>query len=208
MMNSRKIFGSIGVGALIAGAIVGCNGSAKFAETPMPPDGGVAMLQPPPPPPTTVDAGPPAPAAPTPCDAVQSLAMSTAIQGRATADAPGMKPEGGAICAVAPEGQPYVGPTFLLQAGHCYTVVGQSLPGVTQLDMQLELDMSAGGPAIAALGIKPVLAVSTDTGTQAAIGAKTACVQWAFPLPAPVHVVLKARNGSGPVAAQVYAKKK
>ena len=207
MNDSTKILISMGASTLFACAIVGCGGGgAKFAETPAP-DAGVAVLQPPPPP-LVVAADPPAPSAPTPCDAVQSLAMTTAIQGRATADAPGMKAAGGAICAITPEGQTYTGPTFLLEAGHCYTVVGQSLPGVTQLDLQLEIDASVAGPAVAALGIKPVIAVSTDSGPQAAIGAKNACVQWAFPLPVPVRVLLKARTGSGPVAAQVYAKKK
>ena len=208
MMSSNKILVSVAAGAAVATAmVVGCGGNPKFAETPAP-DAGVAVLQPPAP---TPDAGapmPPPPAAPTPCDAVQSLAMTTAIQGRAGAEAPGMKADGAAICAVAGEGQTYTGPTFLLQGGHCYTVVGQSLPGVTQLDMQLEIDMSAGGPAIAALGIKPVLAVSTDAGPQGAIGARNACVTWTLPVPVPVRVLLKPRTGSGPIAAQVYAKKK
>jgi hypothetical protein len=196
--------------AVAAVALCACGGGAKFAETPMP-DAGIVVLAPPPGPAPMADAGAP-PAPPPvqagPCDSVQSLAMSTAIQARAASEAPGMKPEGGAICAIVPEGQAYTGPTFLLQAGHCYTVVGQSLPAVSQIDMQLEIDLSAGGPAVAALGLKPIRAVSTDTGPQAAIGAKTACVDWAFPLPAAVHVVLKARTGSGPVAAQVYSKKR
>lgn len=205
MTNVTKTLVLVGAVSLVAGVLNGCGGGAKFAETPAP-DGGVALM---PPPPMMTDAGPPpAPAAMAPCDAVQTLAMTATIQARASAEAPGMKAGGGAICAVAPEGQTYTGPTFLLEAGHCYTVVGQSLPGVTQLDMQLEIDMSAAGPAVMAFGIKPVLAVSTDAGPQAAIGAKNACVQWAFPLPVPVRVLLKSRTGSGPVAAQVFAKKK
>lgn len=206
MTNVTKTLVLVGALSLVAGALNGCSGGAKFAETPGP-DGGVALMSPPPP--VMIDAGPPpAPAAMVPCDGVQSLAVTATIQTRASTEAPGMKAEGGAICAVTPEGQTYPGPTFLLQGGHCYTVVGQSLPGVTQLDMQLEIDVSAAGPAVMAFVPKPILAVSTDAGPQAAIGAKNACVQWALPLPVPVRVMLKPRNGSGPVAAQVFAKKK
>jgi hypothetical protein len=208
MTSSNRILVGVTAGVAIAAAVAGCNGGAKFAETPPMPDAGVAVLQPPPP--VVADAGapPPAPAAPTPCDPVQTLAMTTAIQGRASADAPGMKADGAAFCAIVPEGQTYAGPVFLLQGGQCYTIVGQSLPGVTQLDMQLEVDMSAGGAAVAALGIKPILAVSNEAGPQAAIAPKNACFHWALPMPVPVRVMLKPRNGSGPVAAQVYAKKK
>ena len=47
-----------------------------------------------------------------------------------------------------------------------------------------------------------------DTGASAAIGAKQNCYSVAFPIPAPAKVVVKARQGSGPVAAQVYSRKK
>ena len=70
---------------------------------------------------------------------------------------------------------------------------------------------SAAGlpPALAAMAGNPLLAVSTDAGVQTSIGgSKQGCYQWPWPVPGPVKVVLKARNGSGPIAAQAYSKKK
>ncbi len=40
------------------------------------------------------------------------------------------------------------------------------------------------------------------------MGAKANCYQWPLPVPAAVRVTIKARTGTGPVAAQVYKKKK
>ena len=198
-------------GALIAVAgliAVGCGGSQQeFAPEPVP----TTTATPPPPPPTTATvAEPTPPPAPAVCDAVQSLAMTTMFQGRATAEAPRMNAEGAPICGVVPEGQTVSGPTFMLQPGMCYTVLAQALPTVTEVDVQLEIDLAGGGmpPALAALNIKPVLSVDSDAGPSAAIGAKQACYTWPFPLPATVKVVVKSRAGSGPVAAQVYSRKK
>jgi hypothetical protein len=194
--------------AAAAVAVVGCGAQPEFAKNDVPPDAG------PPPPPTTpppvVDAGPPPPTV-TPCDGVQSLAMTTMFQGRAPADAPRMQPEGSPVCSVVPEGQTTSGPTFMLQPGYCYAFLAQALPTVTEVDVQLELDLGAGGampPALAALNLKPVLAVDSDTGPTATIGAKQNCYQWPFPLPATVKLVVKARTGTGPVAAQAYSRKK
>src|SRR5262249_9951247 len=140
-----------------------------------------------------------------------TLAVTNMIQARAAGEAPGMQPEGAAMCAVVPEGQTFSSPTVMLQPGNCYTVIAQSVPGVTELDAQLELDLAGGGtlpPALQALQLKPVLAVDTDAGPTATIGKKQSCYQWAFPIPAAVKIALKARTGSGPVAAQLYKKKK
>ncbi|MCC6552155.1 MAG: hypothetical protein IT372_03915 [Polyangiaceae bacterium] len=188
-------------------SVAGCGSKPEFAETPVPPDAG------PPPPPATTSAPPPAPPPPTStqCDAVQTLAMTTAFQGRAGTEAPKMQPEGTQVCSVVPEGQTAAGQTFVLQPGNCYTVLAQALPTVSEVDVQLELDLAGGAglpPALAALNIKPMLAVDPDSGPTAAIGAKQACYQWPFPIPAAVRVVVKARTGSGPIAAQVYSRKK
>ncbi|EYF00890.1 hypothetical protein [Chondromyces apiculatus] len=149
------------------------------------------------------------PAGPATCDAVQSLSLTTMFQGRAAAEAPKMQPEGSPICGVVTEGQTVSGNTFVLQPGNCYTVLAQGLPTVTEVDVQLELDLAGGGaPALAALNIKPMLAVDPDTGPSGAIGAKQSCYSWPFPIPGAVKVVVKARQGSGPVAAQVYSRKK
>src|SRR5262249_12305322 len=155
-------------------------------------------------------AGPPTPAS-GPCDGTMTLAVTNMIQARAAADAPKMQPEGTVVCGVVPEGQTFSSPTIMLQPGFCYTVIGQAVPNVTDLDMQLELDLAGGGslpPALQSLQLKPVLAVDTDNGPTSTIGAKQNCYQWAFPIPAAVKITLKARTGAGPVAAQLYKKKK
>lgn len=202
----------MGAAALLTTAAVvaaaACGGSQQeFANEPVT----SASTTTPPPPPPPVDAGTDAaPAAMTPCDAVQSLAMTTMFQGRAATEAPKMQLEGTPVCGVVPEGQTVTGQTFMLQPGYCYTVMAQALPTVTEVDVQLELDLAGGGmpPALAALNLKPMLAVDPDSGPSAAIGAKQNCYSVPFPIPAAVRVVVKARQGSGPVAAQVYSRKK
>jgi hypothetical protein len=197
----------LGVAALSAMA-VGCGGEPEFAPQPGPPDGGVDAAPPPPPVQTVAE---PTPTAPAQCDSVQSLAMTTTFQGRAGSEAPGMQPEGAAICGIVPEGQTISGQMFMLQPGFCYTFLAQALPTVTEVDLQVELDLAGGGgvpPALAAFNLKPVLAVDTDTGAQAAVSAKQNCYQWTWPIPAAVKLVAKARTGSGPIAAQAYKKKK
>jgi hypothetical protein len=192
---------------IAAGAGVGCGSKPEFATA----DPGDAGAPPPPPPP--VDAGPPPapPPAATPCDAGQSLSMTTMFQGRAGTEAPRMQMEGTPICSVVPEGQTASGQTFMLQPGYCYTVLAQALPTVTEVDVQIELDLAGGAglpPALAALNVKPMLAVDPDSGPTAAIGAKQSCYAWPWPIPASVKVVVKARTGAGPVAAQVFSRKK
>ncbi len=188
--------------ALLAFGLGACSSKPDFPETP-PPDAG------PPPMPTVVDAGPPPPAAPTGCDSVQSAAFASIFTGRVAAEAPRMEPEGGVVCGVvAQEGGTVTGPTFFLQPGYCYTVLGNALPNVSELDLAFVADLTAAGipPAFAALANAPI-AVDSDTGTTAAIGPKNNCYKWPWPFPGAVKLVLKARIGAGPVGAQVYKKK-
>jgi hypothetical protein len=193
--------------ALIAAAALGCSSNPQFAPEPYN-DGGVdaAPLPPPPPPPTE----PTAPVQAGPCDPVQSLAMTTTLQGRAAAEAPGMQPEGAPICGLVPEGQSVQSPMFLLQQGFCYTFLGQSLPPVTEVDMDLILDLSGGAqlsPGLAAMAQRPLL-VDTETGEKGAMATKQNCYVWPWPVPGQAKLVIKPRTGSGPVAGQVYRKKK
>lgn len=209
MSVGQKTLSCAALAAALSLVAAGCGGEPEFAPQPGPSDAG----PPPPPPPTTSEAPPPPPPPPQvgPCESKETLAMSTAFQGRAAAEAPGMKPEGSMLCGIVPEGQTTNSTSFLLEPGTCYTILGQSLPTVTELDIVLELDLGAGGqmpPALAAFNLKPQLAVDSDTGPMATIGAKNACYQWPWPVPASVRVVAKPRSGSGPVAAQVYKKKK
>jgi hypothetical protein len=136
------------------------------------------------------------------------MALTTMFQGRAGQEAPGMQPEGGAICGIVPEGQTVSSPTFMVQQGFCYTFLAQALPTVTEVDLQLEVDVASAGPAFAALNLKPLLQVDTETGPQTSVGGKKDCYQWPWPGQIPVKLVVKARTGSGPVAAQAYKKKK
>jgi hypothetical protein len=191
--------------ALGAAWVAGCGD--KPAEVPPQPmaDAGADVA----PAPTPTVTTPPAPVA-GPCDAVQSAAMSSMFLGRAVAEAPGMQPEGAPICNVVPEGQVATSPIFTIQQGYCYTILGGSLPPVAELDMQLEVDLAGGAqmpPALAALNIKPLLMTDTEAGGTGSMGAKQSCYKWPLPIPAAVHVTLKSRTGSGPVAAQVYKKK-
>jgi hypothetical protein len=186
--------------AAVATATAACSGCSN-PPPPAPPP----MPMPPP------SAVAPVPAAPMPCDQAQSLATSTAMQSRAAAEAPGMKPEGAPVCGVVAEGQAFVSQPFMLEQGYCYTFIGQSLPPVAQMDMVLQADASGLVapimPTMANAAQAPLL-VSTTPGERVNMGEKQNCYQWPFPVPAPVRLILKPRAGSGPVSAQVYRKKK
>jgi hypothetical protein len=193
---------------MVAAVTMGCGGEPEFAPQPGPPDGGVDAAPPPPLP----DASAPDAAGPTtaqPCDAVMAGALSSMFEGRRKAEAPGMDLEGSPVCGVVPEGQDVKSQTFMLQPGFCYTFLGQALPNVTEVDMQLVLDTVAGGlpPAIAAMAGNPLLLQDTLSGQITSMGAKKDCYKWAFPAGGPVKLIVKARTGSGPIAAQVYKKK-
>ena len=192
------IAAATGVGA--AAALVACHSEPEFPETPTP-DAGVQ-----PPPVVVADAAPPPPTT-TGCDGVQQAAFSSIFAGRLATEAAKMEPEGGVVCGVVPEGGVVTGPSFFLQPGYCYTVLGNSLPNVSEVDLSLLADLTAAGvpPAFAALANAP-LAVDSDTGAMAAIGAKT-CYKWPWPFPGAVKLAVKARVGGGAVGAQVYKKK-
>lgn len=188
-----------------AALVTGCGSEPEVPPQAGPPDAGLDAAPPPPPP---ADAAPPPPPQAGPCTAEQTLALTTMFKGRAPAEAPGMQDEGSAVCGTVPEGQTVSSQTFYVQQGFCYTFLAQALPTVTEVDVSLELDVAATGPAFAAFNLKPQLLVDNETGPQASMGAKQACYQWLLPAQAPVKLVVKARTGSGPVSAQAYKKKK
>lgn len=96
----------------------------------------------------------------------------------------------------------------MLQPGYCYTFLGQGLPQVAEVDLQVSIDLSTGlPPALSNMQLKPVLAVDSTTGPNATIGAKKECFKWPWPIPGAVKLEVKARMGSGPVFAQAYKKK-
>jgi hypothetical protein len=197
----------LGGATVVTAAALGCSSNPQFAPEPYN-DGGIDAAPLPPPPPPPEDAAAPIQAGA--CDPVQTLAMTTTLQGRAAAEAPGMQPEGAALCGVVPEGQSLPSPVFLLQQGFCYTFLGQSLPPVAEVDMELILDLSGGAqlsPGLAAMAQRPLL-VDTEAGEKASMGVKQNCYAWPWPIPGQAKLVLKARIGAGPIAAQVYKKKK
>lgn len=193
--------------ALAAVMVAACGSEPEFPEQPAP----TASVPTPAPTPTPVASSPPPPPAVTsgPCDVVQTTAFTTMLLARQPSEAPRMEQVGGLVCGSAPEGQAVSGPTFMLEPGYCYTVLGNALPNVSELDVQMVVDLAGGGipPALAALAAAPV-AVDNTTGPTAAVGPGQSCFQWAMPFPGAVKLVVKPRTGGGPVAAQVYRRKK
>ena len=202
-MGKWWMVGALAPLAALSITAAGCGSDPKFAPEP------VASAVPPPPPPPVASVAAPA-AASGPCDPVQTLAMTTTLQGRAVTEAPGMKPDGAPLCGVVAEGQPVTGPMFMLEQGYCYTFLSQSLPPVTEVDSSLEIDLSGGmalAPNLAAMAQRPLL-VDTETGEKGAMASKGNCYVWPWPIPAQVKLIVKSKAGAGPVAAQVYKKKK
>ncbi|MEZ4299266.1 MAG: hypothetical protein R3B70_30230 [Polyangiaceae bacterium] len=198
-LRTTPFFGTLAA-TLAAVAVAGCDN--KPAEPPPQPIPTATMTTtetpPPPPPPPTV----------TECDAVQAPALTSMLQARAATDAPGMQPEGAASCNVVAEGQVAMSQPVMMQQGFCYTILGASLPPVSELDIELTLDLTAGGTAPPAIGnIKPQLLVDTETGPNAGMATKQNCYKWASLIPGVVRVTMKPRTGSGPVAAQIFKKK-
>lgn len=89
--------------------------------------------------------------------------------------------------------------TIQLQPNKCYTIVGTSLPPVTELNVQLVA-------ATPLPGLMPVLAADSETGPTAVVGKKPNCYKWAFPVPAAAKIILQVAAGSGLAAAQIYEK--
>jgi hypothetical protein len=164
------------------------------------------------PPPMAVP--PPLPVVAAPCDQAQLLATSTSMQARAAAEAPGMKPEGVPLCGVVGPGQTVVGPIFMLEPGYCYTFLGQSLPPIGDMEMALVLDATAAVGSLLPPGMSNManmaqtpLLVSTTPGERISMGEKQSCYM-APGIPGTVKLILRARTGAGPIAAQAFRKKK
>lgn len=204
-MSTRHWLPLVPVAIFAAALAPACGSEPEFPEQP-------SAAPPPAPAPTPTpapSASAPAPVTAAACDAVQTTAFTTMMMGRAATEAPKMEPVGSLVCGTSPQGQPVNGTTFMLEQGYCYTVLGNSLPNVQELDVQMVVDLSGGGipPALAAMAATPV-AVDNTTGNTAAIGAGKDCFQWVMPIPASVKLVVTPRQGDGPVAAQVYRRKK
>ena len=118
---------------------------------------------------------------------------------RVATEAKGMKEDGAPIAGTAQEGGT-VDKDISLQPGKCYTILGQGLPPVSQVDLILSAK-------IALPGVPPVvLAQSSTTGDKAAIGAGKNCYKTIGPIVISAVLSIKATKGAGAVGAQVYMK--
>jgi hypothetical protein len=120
------------------------------------------------------------------------------LQAMGTSEAPGMKADGAVFAGQFQEGQTLEQP-FNIQAGKCYTVLGASTGGISELDVQLVAE-AAPLPRV-------VLAQDSTSGPSATLGGKKdGCWKNPTPLAGPGKVILKATKGSGMAAAQVFVK--
>jgi hypothetical protein len=110
----------------------------------------------------------------------------------------GAKPIGSVMAANFQQGQ-QLEAQVQMEPGRCYTVVGAGVPPVTELDLKLVAITPMAGMA-------PILAVDNTTGLQAVLGEKPNCFKWAWPIAAPVKVVVTVTGGSGLAAAQLFGK--
>ncbi|MFS8069325.1 MAG: hypothetical protein ACMG6S_23430 [Byssovorax sp.] len=188
-----------------------CLGTSACSSTPDP----VAPVDPnacppgqlcPPPAPTTppVATTPaPAPSATATTSAATALppragaAVTPVLSGMASTDAPGMKPDGSPFAGQFKEGDT-LEQAINIQPGKCYTVVGASIGGIVELDIQLVAQTAPLPPM--------VLAQDSTTGPTATLGAKGQCFRNPLPVGGPGKVILKATKGAGLAAAQVYIK--
>jgi hypothetical protein len=145
-----------------------------------------------------------------PCDGAVTLALRTAIDTLAKKDLGAtMKTDGDTVCMQLAEGQTVTAP-FSFQPGGCYSFIAYAFPNVTEVEVRVKPDLGnpANNPIAAMLG-NFTGAIDSDTGPSAVIGRKQDCVKHpgglvAIPIAAKAEVV--AKNGSGPVAIQVYRK--
>jgi hypothetical protein len=129
-----------------------------------------------------------------------SAAAATALLGAlAKKHAPGAKPLGTAVAGNFQQGQS-LETTVQMTPNKCYTVVGQGLPPITDLDIQLV-------PTAAIPGLPAAVMASDNTqGAEAIVAGSPNCFKWVLPLGAPVKMIVTAKAGSGMAAAQVYEK--
>jgi hypothetical protein len=123
-------------------------------------------------------------------------AAAPILQGLAASEAPGKHPEGGVFGGQFEEGQVLEQP-LNVQPGKCYTILGVSMGDISQLDLQLVMEMPPLPPMVAAQ--------SSGQGPTATLGGKASgCWKNPTPLASPAKVILKATRGAGMAAAQVY----
>jgi hypothetical protein len=124
-------------------------------------------------------------------------AVTPVLTGMASTEAPGMKADGSPFAGQFKEGDT-LEQAINIQSGKCYTIVGASIGGIVELDIQLVAQTAPLPPV--------VLAQDSTTGPTATLGAKGQCFRNPLPIGGPGKVILKATKGAGLAAAQVYIK--
>jgi hypothetical protein len=117
---------------------------------------------------------------------------------------PGARPTGLTLAGNFQQGQCLEVP-FQLDPGKCYTIVGMSLGGITNLDLELKPAVLQGLPVLPGFQLPPAASDTTAEPT-AVIGPKPNCYKWPLPMPMPMTLVMRVSAGQGMAAARVYAK--
>ncbi|MBK8253236.1 MAG: hypothetical protein IPK82_11295 [Polyangiaceae bacterium] len=134
----------------------------------------------------------------TPMAPAAAMGADLILTGLAQQEAPGAQAEGTAFAGQFQQGQVLEQP-INLQPGKCYTIVGASLGGVTELDIMIQGQIPPMPPS--------TLAQDQGTGPTATLGGKAAgCWKYPLPLAAPAKIVLRVTGGAGIAAAKVYMK--
>jgi len=173
----------------------GAPDAAPYAYAPVPDAGPVMVAAP-------AEAGAPeaAPAISAIVDPAAQTLIGTQIKTMAAKQAPGMKPEGPFVYGNLTEGQAVEGQAMFMP-GKCYTVIGTSMPGVQELDVQVAW-------VTILPSLTPIIAMDNMTGPQAIVAGSPNCykVPPIVMIGTPVKIIVKATKGSGPAGAQLYAK--
>jgi hypothetical protein len=112
----------------------------------------------------------------------------------------GARPDGPPITGMLQPGQPLQASVTLAASGaRCYTVIALGAPLLTDLQVELVATPPAPLPPF-------VLAQSQAPANPAILAGSPNCFKNLSPLPTPATVKITSKSGSGPVAAQVYAK--
>ena len=136
---------------------------------------------------------PPAPGLPTGGGSLlQPLLLPLANQ-----HAPGARPEGQPVSGFISQGQPAT-TAVQIAPGKCYTAVAVASPPIG--DLMLELVATPPAP------FPPVTLAQTAGGTQVVLAGQPNCFRPMSPVAVNGVLRVTARQGSGPVLAQLYAK--
>lgn len=178
-------------------------GPAPYPPATYPPGPGPTA---PPPATTAAPTFPGIPTAPAPASGPSATPLAMAalapilgpLLAAASSEAAGMQQEGSAFGAQFGTGQS-LEQAIQIQAGKCYTIVAQGMPGVTEVEMRLEASQPPFPPM--------VVARDSLTGPKAVVGGSAnGCWKNPVPIGAPGKIVITVSQGQGIVVAQAYSK--